>query len=436
MRFIIASSDYAGLGFAIRLGQEGHEIILATHPDPDVLADPEICARYGRVGDGLVTKTPLSNLLASRKDFRDAYWIWDLNHSVDENETLRTEGFRVLGGGRHAFTMEHDRKACLEFAAHYGLNAPPSERFDDPAKAIDFCKLHPDTAYVYKPDTGDNFETFLPESEDPGDANQEMQIHLRSLLEAQALTSAFLLQERKDGVETNVEVWFQQGEPIFAFMGLECKRRHVLDLGELTGCALDYVFTIPIGCRAVSASIEKLAPAYRTMKYTGFADANYIASKDGVWFLEKCERFGYNAHPNLFWNLGRTGVGETLASLVDGHLEPNFAEGFGASVTMSTKETSPPGKPIQFPPKLQNDLYFYDVYRRDGLYLTAGYDRSGDVLLVMGYGYTMPTAWEAVMKKAAEVRFPYRYYRTDGDQTNYPSSPIRRYEALKAMGYI
>jgi hypothetical protein len=48
----------------------------------------------------------------------------------------------------------------------------------------------------------------------------------------------------------------------------------------------------------------------------------------------------------------------------------------------------------------------------------------------------MPTAWEAVMKKAAEVRFPYRHYRPDGDQTNYSSSPIRRYEALKAMGYI
>jgi phosphoribosylamine-glycine ligase len=436
MRFIIASSDYAGLGFAIRLGQEGHDVILATHPDPETLGNPEMRARYGRVGEGMVTKRALSSLLACRKDFRDAYWIWDLNHSVDENEILRAEGFRVLGGGRHAYTMEHDRKACLKFASQYGLEAPPSERFDDPAKAIEFCKLHPDTAYVYKPDTGDNFETFLPECEDPGDANQEMQIHLRSLVEEQPNKSAFLLQERKDGVETNVEVWFQEGEPIFAFMGLECKRRHVQDLGELAGCALDYVFTIPINSRAVAASIDKLAPAYRAMNYTGFADANYIASKDGVWFLEKCERLGYNAHPNLFWNLGRAGVGETFASLVDGRLEPNFAEGFGASVTMSTKETSPPGKPIQFPPKLENDLYFYDVYRRDGLYLTAGYDRSGDVLLVTGYGYTMPTAWETVLKKASEVRFPYRYYRTDGDQTNYPSSPIRRYEALKAMGYI
>jgi len=436
MRFVIVSSDYAGLGFAVKLGQEGHDVVLATHPEPEVLADAATCARYARVGDGLVTKTSLANLLDRRNDFRDAYWIWDLNHSVEENELLRGEGFRVLGGGKHAYTMEHDRKACLEFASQYGLDAPPSERFDDPNKAIEFCKSHPDTAYVYKPDTGENFETFLPECEDPADANQEMQIHLRSLIEGEGPKSAFLLQERKDGVETNVEVWFQKGEPIFAFMGLECKRRHVHDLGELAGCALDYVFTIPINCRAVAASIEKLAPAYRAMTYTGFADANYIASKDGVWFLEKCERFGYNAHPNLFWNLCRAGVGETFASLVDGKLQPNFAEGFGSSVTMSTKESSPPGKAIQFPTKLENDLYFYDVYRRDGLYLTAGYDRSGDVLLATGYGYTMPTAWEAVMKKANEVRFPYRSYRTDGDQTNYPSSPIRRYEALKAMGYI
>ena len=48
----------------------------------------------------------------------------------------------------------------------------------------------------------------------------------------------------------------------------------------------------------------------------------------------------------------------------------------------------------------------------------------------------MEASWEAVMKKAADIRFPYRHYRADGDQTNYPSSPIRRYEALKAMGFI
>jgi len=220
MRFIVVTRDYAGLGFAIRLQEEGHDVILAPHPDPEEISDPAVCAKYRRVCDGLVAKQPLSSLLAERGNFRDAYWIWDLNHSVAENETLRAEGFRVLGGGKHAYTMEHDREACLEFIARYGLNAPPSARFDDPRNAISFCQEHPDTAYVYKPDTGDNFETFLPESEDAEEANQELQTHLRSLAENEGAKSTFLLQERKDGVETNVEVWFQRGEPVFAFMGL------------------------------------------------------------------------------------------------------------------------------------------------------------------------------------------------------------------------
>jgi hypothetical protein len=76
-------------------------------------------------------------------------------------------------------------------------------------------------------------------------------------------------------------------------------QEEVLDLGELTGCAFDYVFTIPLECRGVAASVGKLFPTYRDMRYTGFADANYVAAKDGVWFLEKCERFGYNAHCEL-----------------------------------------------------------------------------------------------------------------------------------------
>lgn len=436
MRFIVVTADYAGLGFATRLKDEGHQVLLATNPDSSVTGDAERCARYARVGEGMLDKSPLGVLMGQRSRFKDAYWIWDLNHSVAENELLRSEGFRVLGGSQHAYAMEHDRKACLTFVERYGLEAPPSFSFENPSDAIAFCAEHPDSSYVYKPDSGLNFETFLPEAEDPAEANREMQIHLRSLAENDCANGSFLLQERKEGVETNVEVWFLRGEPVFSFMTLECKKKYVLDLGELAGCAFDYDFVIPLESRAVAASVGKLFPAYKQMNYTGFADANFVAAKDGIWFLEKCERFGYNAHPNLFWNLAKSGTGEMIAALVDGNFTPDFAEGFGASVTMSTKETAPPGKAVMFPEKIAKDLYFYDVYRRDDLYLTAGYDPNGDVLLVNGYGFTMPTAWEAVIKKAAQVRFPYRHYRPDGDQTNYPSSPIRRYEALKAMGYI
>jgi hypothetical protein len=93
-----------------------------------------------------------------------------------------------------------------------------------------------------------------------------------------------------------------------------------------------------------------------------------------------------------------------------------------------------PAKVIQFPASVARNLYLYDVYEEDGRLLTAGY--YDDVLIANGFGYTIPTAWDAAMATAGQVRFPGRSFRIDGGGTNYPSSPLRRYEALQAMGYL
>ena len=57
-------------------------------------------------------------------------------------------------------------------------------------------------------------------------------------------------------------------------------------------------------------------------------------------------------------------MGEVFANLVDGNLKPDFSGGFGATVTMSTKENPTGGKVIQFPPKLWKDIYWWDVYKK------------------------------------------------------------------------
>ena len=105
-------------------------------------------------------------------------------------------------------------------------------------------------------------------------------------------------------------------------MALESKKKYTGDMGELAGCAFDFAWTIPLDCRAVTESVGKLYPAYREMRYTGFADANFIAARDGIWFFEKCERFGYNAHPNLFWNLNLSTLGEVFSAWWTEHFGP------------------------------------------------------------------------------------------------------------------
>ena len=89
MRFIVVTRDYSGLGFAVRLQDEGHEVILATSPSEEDQADPGRMQCFNLVGQGMVEKAPLSDVFAARADHKESYWIWDHNHSVEQNETLR-----------------------------------------------------------------------------------------------------------------------------------------------------------------------------------------------------------------------------------------------------------------------------------------------------------------------------------------------------------
>ncbi|MDB4888224.1 MAG: hypothetical protein JWL61_79 [Gemmatimonadetes bacterium] len=426
MRFVVATRHFAGLGFALRLQEEGHEVVVAFAGTDDRRLEEN----YALVGNGMVAKQPLADVVRDRESWRDAVWLWDENHSVDANELLRSEGFRVFLGGRYADTMEHDRDACLTLVGAYGLQPPLSRPFSDKALALAFLEENASTAYAYKPDVGETYETWLPQSDNPADANLELRQHLQTLTN----TAAFVLQEVKDGIETNVEVWFQNGEPVFAFMALESKRKLTGDLGDFCGCAFDFTFVVPLESRIVQESVGRLFPEYRKMNYTGFGDANFIVSRDGIWFFEKCERFGYNAHPNLLWNLNRAPLGETFAALANGTFIPDFAPGFGASITLYMDHPVA-GKVVQYPSAVSRNIYPYDVYREGDQLLTAGY--YGDALLLAcAFGYTIPTAWEAAIEVASSVKFAGRAYRLDGAGTDYPSSPLRRYEALTAMGYL
>ena len=73
MRFVVPTAFYAGLGFAMRLQDEGHDVVLA----PRGIEDRRLASRYARIGDGIVQKRPLADVVRDRGRYRDALWIWD-----------------------------------------------------------------------------------------------------------------------------------------------------------------------------------------------------------------------------------------------------------------------------------------------------------------------------------------------------------------------
>ena len=62
MQFIIVSREFAGLGFATRLQDEGHEVILATKPSASDEAHPDRMRAFDLVGRDLVRREPLDAL--------------------------------------------------------------------------------------------------------------------------------------------------------------------------------------------------------------------------------------------------------------------------------------------------------------------------------------------------------------------------------------
>jgi hypothetical protein len=93
-----------------------------------------------------------------------------------------------------------------------------------------------------------------------------------------------------------------------------------------------------------------------------------------------------------------------------------------------------PGRVSEYPDHVAEGLYFYDVFREYDLLTTAGY--YDNVLVANAFGYTIQTAWDAVLEPANALRFSSRAFRVDGGGTGFPSSPLRRYEAFRAMGYV
>lgn len=435
--FVVVTEDFSGLGWAKKLLEEGERVVLASEPreqeTEDDTWDPKV---YDKVGQGWVPKMDLSEALKKLKSDR-TYWLFSENHLTDVAEQLRKEGQKVFGTSKLGERMEHDRAFAVKVAKDSGLDSPESHSFTTLADGLAFLDANPDTAFVFKPDDAKSSHlTAVPFRERSKDANREIYHYLSHLAPE---PGSFILQERKYGVEVNVEAWVYEGEAFFAFATLENKRRGNRNSGEMVGCAGDITWTIDLKSDLFKKTIGKMLPFYKKERYTGFADVNVIIGDNSVYFLEVGNRFGYNSHPNLFLALALDGTGAILADFIDGKTEgvyDRFRKGFGASISLNIDHTRP-GLPLHLHDDHVKRFYPYDGYKEGEDLLLTGW--SNDVGIITDFDYTLQGAADAVFQKfyyGEAVSFSDMNYRDDLGQRDYQGSPLQRYEALQAMGLL
>lgn len=440
-KFIVVTQDYSGLGFATMLQDESDglgdprkpkqpiEVILAYKPKDD--EDDEL--GFNQVGEGMVEKEELDELFKKRFKYRDYAWIWDGNHHSDMADKLRSEGFAVLGGHQLADKMEHDRNFGLSLIEKAGLTTPEYKEFKDVAEGISFLEENEEIAYVFKPDEPDNraWVTTCPDSDHDTQANLE----IRKFLESQSGTGTFVLQERKKGVEINVEVWLYEGTPFFSHANFESKRKYNGDWGKMVGCSQDIEFVIPLDCRIMRDTLAKLIKMPEFKDYTGFVDLNLIVADNEYYFLEFCARFGYNAHPNLFLTLAIQPLSTIVSKMLTGDVDDFYAlfrAGFGASITMWIDDPVQ-GLPIMFDEaeETQSRFFHFDTYKDGDDYYLAGY--ANEVGIICAHDYDVHSAAEEVLAKFNRIHYSGHAGRTDLAMKNYQSNPEERYIACVAM---
>ena len=250
---VIMTKDYSGLGWAKLCLDAGYPSVLVYNKPEDLEEDEQ----YDLAGTGIVPKMSLEDFMKTRKSFKNAYIFWDGNHSPDEGETLHKEGFKVLGGTQFTYDLENDRHYGTEIAKSSGVRPPDTFEFSTKEDGIQFLDENSEKAYVFKPDEGvGTYTTYVPDAYKSRKANRELWDYLDA---QEGDTGSYILQERKDGVEINMEYWMYKGKPFLCHANFECKRKENHDEGCMVGCAQDVEFIVPINCKLALETIGKLA---------------------------------------------------------------------------------------------------------------------------------------------------------------------------------
>lgn len=338
---------------------------------------------------------------------REGLIVFEVADLGAEQDELRRDGYRVIGGGAFGERLENDRAFGQAALRSVGLQTARVRDFSSFADGIEFVRKHP-ARYVFK--LNGNFAStrnYVGRLADGAD--------VIAVLESQDVDGTFVLMEHLDGIEMGTGAYFDGRDFLApACLDWEHKRFFPGDLGELTG-EMGTVVTYSGTAKFFEATLGKLAPLLREHGYCGYINLNTIVNGDGVWPLELTCRFGYPGFAILdalhidSWDL----ILQKMA-LRGGPVR--VFDGFAVGVVMTVPPFPYPQKsapqPVLFDGQVDEfHLHFGELMLSKGRLMTSG--PSGYALVVTGRGETIPQAQQAAYALAARVHIPNVRYRND-----------------------
>jgi phosphoribosylamine--glycine ligase len=350
-------------------------------------------------------------------------------------DSLRADGFHVIGGSAFGDRLENDRAHAQDLLASLGLQTAPTREFTDGREAEAFIAARP-RRYVLKfsgPDHASH-DNYVGQSADGSDVRA--MLRLRG---AGAGAARFVLMDHVEGIEMGVGAYFN-GENFLtpACLDWEHKRFFAGDMGELTG-EMGTVATFARSEAFFERTLARVAPVLREHGHVGYVNLNTIVNGEGIWPLEFTCRFGYPGFAILD-PLQQTSWADLFALMLS-RRPAHFAAraGFSVGVVLTTppfpysrKEVDAPvGLPVLLPdsftPEDLANIHYGEVGVEGSQLVTSGL--YGWSMVVTGTGPTIAAAQRAAYGRAGQILIPNVRYRLDIGERLIASD----YAALEAM---
>ncbi len=394
MKFLIISEEGCASNIAWKLKTEGHDVYYFVKEADDKHAL-----------DGMVKK--LSSLKEAAKQSPDVV-ILDGDLGVkDFDESLRKNGWKVIGGSDWGNKLVNDQKFANKVMESFGIRSPRSFAFSTLEAAKEFVKAQ------------EHFFTFECEGYCFTPKSKEELVQGMK----QVPDCACTLSEVITGQDVSIELWYSKGTPLaYPVTNLNTDTLFNGDLGPYAYGQTSLAFAYPTRQpKLVQESLKKMQIFLERVQYTGFLCLYGTVKKNKFYG----KRFSTNVSSSTI-TLLQEPLATALNRMANVDLAPvNFGTGYGYSMKVS----------------LPSDQEVYiNISHQDCLKILAGemqetkegYFSTGDeVMECVGYGLSMFDAEKLAMDQFRGISMPYKQARLgDGIKT-----AIRRIDELSKQGY-